>query len=97
MDWRRQPGHSPLPVGNIHTMSQATELLGASRTPHLRIVGVISAAHFVSHYYILLLAPIINPRISSTRAPSQSTRKPTGVCSTVETTLKAASARPISV
>jgi len=40
-------------------MSQATELLGASRTPHLRIVGVISAAHFVSHYYILLLAPLL--------------------------------------
>ena len=40
-------------------MSQATELLGASRAPHLRIVGVISAAHFVSHYYILLLAPLL--------------------------------------
>ena len=40
-------------------MSQAIELLGASRTPHLRIVGVICAAHFVSHYYILLLAPLL--------------------------------------
>ena len=40
-------------------MSQATELLGASRAPHLRVVGVISAAHFVSHYYILLLAPLL--------------------------------------
>jgi len=40
-------------------MSQATELLGASRAPHLRIVAVISAAHFVSHYYILLLAPLL--------------------------------------
>src|SRR5664279_2588160 len=40
-------------------MSRATELLGASRTSHLRIVGVISAAHFVSHYYILLLAPLL--------------------------------------
>jgi FSR family fosmidomycin resistance protein-like MFS transporter len=40
-------------------MSQATELLGASRAPHLRVVGMISAAHFVSHYYILLLAPLL--------------------------------------
>ncbi len=40
-------------------MSQATEILGASRASHLRIVSVISAAHFVSHYYILLLAPLL--------------------------------------
>jgi FSR family fosmidomycin resistance protein-like MFS transporter len=40
-------------------MSQATELLGASRTSHVRLVGVVSAAHFVSHYYILLLAPLL--------------------------------------
>jgi MFS transporter, FSR family, fosmidomycin resistance protein len=40
-------------------MSQATELLGASRAPHSRIVGAVSAAHFVSHYYILLLAPLL--------------------------------------
>ena len=39
-------------------MTQATEILGAARAPHLRFVGVISAAHFVSHYYILLLAPL---------------------------------------
>lgn len=39
-------------------MTQATEILGAARAPHLRLVGVISAAHFVSHYYILLLAPL---------------------------------------
>jgi FSR family fosmidomycin resistance protein-like MFS transporter len=39
-------------------MSQAAEILGATRAPHLRIVGVISAAHFVSHYYILILAPL---------------------------------------
>ncbi len=30
-----------------------------SRAPHTRIVGVVSAAHFVSHYYILLLAPLL--------------------------------------
>jgi MFS transporter, FSR family, fosmidomycin resistance protein len=40
-------------------MSQATELLGASRAPSSRIVGAVSAAHFVSHYYILLLAPLL--------------------------------------
>ena len=40
-------------------MSQATEILGASRAPHIRIVGAVSAAHFVSHYYILVLAPLL--------------------------------------
>jgi MFS family permease len=40
-------------------MSQATELLAARRAPHTRIVGAVSAAHFVSHYYILLLAPLL--------------------------------------
>jgi MFS transporter, FSR family, fosmidomycin resistance protein len=40
-------------------MSQAIELLGASRASHTRIVGVVCAAHFVSHYYILLLAPLL--------------------------------------
>ena len=40
-------------------MSQATEILGAKAVPHVRIVGAVSAAHFVSHYYILLLAPLL--------------------------------------
>jgi MFS transporter, FSR family, fosmidomycin resistance protein len=40
-------------------MSQATELLSMSRTPRIRVVGVVSAAHFVSHYYIILLAPLL--------------------------------------
>ena len=40
-------------------MSQATEILGATRAPHARVVGVVSAAHFVSHYYIILLAPLL--------------------------------------
>jgi MFS transporter, FSR family, fosmidomycin resistance protein len=40
-------------------MSQATGLLAVSRAPHVRIVGAVSAAHFVSHYYILLLAPLL--------------------------------------
>ncbi len=30
-----------------------------SRAPHTRIVGAVSAAHFVSHYYIILLAPLL--------------------------------------
>ena len=40
-------------------MTEATELLSTSRAPHVRIVGAVSAAHFVSHYYILLLAPLL--------------------------------------
>jgi len=40
-------------------MSQATETLGVRTTPHIRVVGAVSAAHFVSHYYILLLAPLL--------------------------------------
>ena len=40
-------------------MSQATGLLRAGRDPHVRIVGAVSAAHFVSHYYIILLAPLL--------------------------------------
>lgn len=40
-------------------MSQATDILSASRAPHVRVVGVVSAAHFVSHYYIILLAPLL--------------------------------------
>ncbi len=40
-------------------MSQASEILGAGRAPQIRVVGVVCAAHFVSHYYILLLAPLL--------------------------------------
>jgi MFS family permease len=45
-------------------MIQAADLLGvksASRksASYVRLVGVVSAAHFVSHYYILLLAPLL--------------------------------------
>jgi len=40
-------------------MSQATGLLGARVAPHTRVVTAVSAAHFVSHYYILLLAPLL--------------------------------------
>ncbi len=40
-------------------MTQASEILSAGRAPQIRVVGVVSAAHFVSHYYMLLLAPLI--------------------------------------
>jgi MFS transporter, FSR family, fosmidomycin resistance protein len=40
-------------------MSQAADILGASRPSYVRLVGVVSAAHFVSHYYIILLAPLL--------------------------------------
>ena len=41
-------------------MSQATEILGgASQPSYVRVVGAVSAAHFVSHYYIILLAPLL--------------------------------------
>jgi MFS family permease len=33
--------------------------LDAPRAGHVRVVGAVSAAHFVSHYYILLLAPLL--------------------------------------
>src|ERR1039457_2915387 len=47
-------------IGNrLPVMTQATEILRESRAPHARIVGAVSAAHFVSHYYILLLAPLL--------------------------------------
>jgi MFS transporter, FSR family, fosmidomycin resistance protein len=39
-------------------MSQATEVLSASRVSDVRTIGVVSAAHFVSHYYILVLPPL---------------------------------------
>ena len=40
-------------------MTQASELLSARVAPDTRVVGAVSAAHFVSHYYILLLAPLL--------------------------------------
>jgi MFS transporter, FSR family, fosmidomycin resistance protein len=40
-------------------MSQTAEILGASRSSYVRVVGAVSAAHFVSHYYIILLAPLL--------------------------------------
>ena len=40
-------------------MSQAAQIVGASQPSHVRLVGIVSAAHFVSHYYIILLAPLL--------------------------------------
>ncbi|HWM83125.1 MAG TPA: MFS transporter [Pseudolabrys sp.] len=39
-------------------MTEATELTRPSGSDELRLVGGISAAHFLSHYYILLLPPL---------------------------------------
>ena len=40
-------------------MAQATDLRSrALRSDEPRIIGLVSAAHFVSHYYILLLPPL---------------------------------------
>ena len=41
------------------SMSQLAEILGRSRSSYVRVVGAVSAAHFVSHYYIILLAPLL--------------------------------------
>lgn len=40
-------------------MSQAVEIVSRMRTSYLRVVGAVSAAHFVSHFYIILLAPLL--------------------------------------
>ncbi len=40
-------------------MSQAADILTHRPPPYLRVVGAVSAAHFVSHYYIILLAPLL--------------------------------------
>jgi len=40
-------------------MTQAADIVSAGRTPYIRVVAAVSAAHFVSHYYIILLAPLL--------------------------------------
>jgi MFS transporter, FSR family, fosmidomycin resistance protein len=40
-------------------MSQAAGVIGSARTPYIRVVGAVSAAHFMSHYYIIALAPLM--------------------------------------
>src|SRR5215470_2163411 len=42
-----------------NVMAQATDLRSSAiHSEHARIVGLVSVAHFVSHYYILLLPPL---------------------------------------
>src|SRR4029079_14128182 len=52
-------GHSPGPSWRFRFMTQTAEVLTASRPSYVRLVGVVRAAHFVSHYYIILLAPLM--------------------------------------
>lgn len=40
-------------------MTQAAGVLEPARAPYIRVVGAVSAAHFVSHYYIIVLAPLL--------------------------------------
>ena len=40
-------------------MSQAAGVIGSTHAPYIRVVGAVSAAHFMSHYYIILLAPLM--------------------------------------
>jgi len=40
-------------------MSHATQILPVKPTSHARVVAAVSAAHLVSHYYIILLAPLL--------------------------------------
>jgi len=40
-------------------MTQAADIVSASRTSYIRVVAAVSAAHFVSHYYIIMLAPLL--------------------------------------
>ena len=49
----------PRPETSTTRMSQAAEILQAKPASPVRVVGAVSAAHFVSHYYALLLAPLL--------------------------------------
>ncbi len=58
MPYRRagEYGHSPAPD---RTMTPLTETAAVTaRSDDTRVIAVVSAAHFVSHYYILLLPPL---------------------------------------
>src|SRR5262245_16678457 len=45
--------------GVCASMSQAADTVGMTRPSYVRVIGAVSAAHFVSHYYIILLAPLL--------------------------------------
>jgi MFS family permease len=40
-------------------MTQVAGVIGPARAPYARTVGAVSAAHFMSHYYIIVLAPLM--------------------------------------
>ena len=40
-------------------MTEATGVIASARASYVRVVGAVSAAHFVSHYYIIALAPLL--------------------------------------
>jgi MFS family permease len=40
-------------------MKETNSIPGTGRAPNIRIIGAVSAAHFVAHYYLLLLAPLL--------------------------------------
>jgi MFS family permease len=40
-------------------MTQVAGVIGPARAPYARTVGAVSAAHFMSHYYIIALAPLM--------------------------------------
>ncbi|HET9716593.1 MAG TPA: MFS transporter [Pseudolabrys sp.] len=40
-------------------MTQAAAVIGTVRGSYLRVVGAVSTAHFMSHFYIIALAPLL--------------------------------------
>src|SRR5262249_34561555 len=54
---RGQPDRRGAPARN-ETMTPATEILTATRPGESRLVASVCLAHLVSHYYIVLLAPL---------------------------------------
>jgi FSR family fosmidomycin resistance protein-like MFS transporter len=46
-------------LGRLRRLQRNGRRSEVINAPHMRIVGAVSAAHFVSHYYILLLAPLL--------------------------------------
>jgi len=40
-------------------MADVADILAEPRPSHVRLIALVSGAHFVSHYYILILAPLL--------------------------------------
>jgi FSR family fosmidomycin resistance protein-like MFS transporter len=57
LDYRRLALHSSRRLEKL-LLSQATRLLGERGASDARLIASISAAHFVSHYYTLVLPPL---------------------------------------